>query len=425
MAHADYCIIGAGAAGLATLKTLREEGYSVDCFEKSDRVGGHWHDDYEALHLITPKGSSCFEGFPMPDHFPVYPSRNQVRDYMLSYADAFGLAEHITLNTAVDHVVPLGERGEAGWRVTLAGGETRDYKGVLVANGHLWDPAFPKAAKDYTGKSLHSCQYRNTDDIEGRVLVVGCGNSGCDLAVDAAQHRLEVSIAVRRGQVFQPKTVMGKPRSELEFLQNLPPELANMVSNMLFMASKGTAADYPGLPEPETYDLDKQPPVVNDLLLYWIQHGRIAVKPGIERIQGKTVHFTDSRAEDYDTILWATGFNNRLPFLDDDLLEWEEGAPLRTAATVLPTTVEQLYFVGLCAPRGPQWPVYCQQARLICEMLRLKDAGIDDLAARFAATDRPETRIDIVKREWLADLDQTWKRLGFLMPAKRARRAAA
>jgi len=416
MPKADYCIIGAGAAGLAALRTLLDEGFTVECFEKTERLGGHWHTDYEALHLITPRDSSAFEDFPMPSDYPLYPSRDQVRDYILAYASAFDLAPHIRLETAVDHIVPLGEHGEAGWRVTLSTGEACTYKGVLVANGHLWEPALPDVAVDFTGQSLHSCQYRNTDDIEGRVLVVGKGNSGCDLAVDAAQHRLDVGIVVRRGQVFQPKTILGKPRSELPFLQNLPPELQNAAANILFMAARGTTTDYPGLPAPETYDLDQQPPVINDQMLHWIHHGRIEVLPAIEWIEGRTVHFTGGRAEDYDTILWATGFNTRLPFLDDDLLEWHKGVPLRTAATVLPTTLEQLYFVGLCAPRGPQWPVYCQQARLIAGMLRTSETGMTNLAARFRAGASPEIRIDIVKREWLADLDRSWSILHALAP---------
>ena len=81
-------MIGAGAAGLGALQVLRDEGFSVDCFERSDRVGGHWHTDYECLHLITPRDSSGFDGFPMPAEYPLFPSRDQMRDYILGFAAA-------------------------------------------------------------------------------------------------------------------------------------------------------------------------------------------------------------------------------------------------------------------------------------------------------------------------------------------------
>lgn len=139
--QARYCVIGAGAAGLAALRTLQEQGITADCFEKSDRVGGHWHHDYDALHLITPKKSSGFDGFPMPEAWPVYPSRDQVREYIDSYADHFNLRQQIRFNSSVDRIEPLGNAGSDGWRVTV-NGKPHVYAGVLVANGHLWDCAF-------------------------------------------------------------------------------------------------------------------------------------------------------------------------------------------------------------------------------------------------------------------------------------------
>lgn len=410
----QYCIIGAGAAGLAALKTLTDAGFRVDCFEKSAHIGGHWNTDYDALHLITPKSSSCFDGFPMPEHYPVYPSRDQVRAYMNDYTDTFGLRERITFNMAVQRIEPLGEHGEAGWDVTLADGRRQRYAGVLVANGHLWDCKVPEVGKGFRGVSIHSGEYRNVQQIEGKVLVVGFGNSGCDLAVDAAQARLDTTIAIRRGQLFQPKTLFGLPRGELPLLGQLPPEQQNAIMNMLIMASVGTHRNYPGLPAPASYDLDAQPPVVNTLLLYWIQHGRIKVAPGIEHIAGKTVTFSDGSQADYDTIIWATGFNTRLPFLDESLLQWRDGVPLRSAAMTLPSNLEGLFYIGLGAPRGPQWPVYCEQARLVMRMLRLRAAGMTGLAAKFAQLQPLQSRIDIVKREWLANYKDTQSQLDVL-----------
>jgi len=409
-----YCIIGAGAAGLAALKEMRDDGFTVDCFEKSSRVGGHWNTDYDALHTITPRDSSGFDDFPMPKDYPLYPSRDQVSRYLNAYADHFRLREQIQFNTQVSSIVPLDKTGESGWQVHLSNGQIQEYTGVLVANGHLWDAKIPAIAKKFNGKSIHSGHYRNTSDIEGKVLVVGFGNSGCDLAVDAAQARLNTSISIHRGQLFQPKTLFGMPRTELSLLNNLAPEQQNALLNTLILASLGNHEQYPGLPAPETYDLERQPPVVNELLLYWIQHGRIKVRPGIQDINDKEVCFTDGSTEHFDTILWATGFNVCLPFLDNSLLQWENGTPLRTAGLVLPTTVESLYFIGLAAPRGPQWPTYNVQTKLVKKMLQLRENGITGLAKTFAKLQPADNRIDIVRRIWQENVELTKAQLNTL-----------
>ena len=102
-----YCVIGAGAAGISALEQLRLAGYEVDCLEKTGRVGGHWHTDYEALHLITSRDMTHFEGFPMPSHYPHFPSRDQVRQYIESYATACGHYEIIQFNTEVLSLEPV------------------------------------------------------------------------------------------------------------------------------------------------------------------------------------------------------------------------------------------------------------------------------------------------------------------------------
>jgi cation diffusion facilitator CzcD-associated flavoprotein CzcO len=143
MSTPRYCLVGAGAAGLAALKVLTEHGFAVDCFERTDRVGGHWHTDYESLHLITSRDLSGFAGLPMPADFPVYPSRDQMRAYIESFADAFDLRRRIILDTEVTRVEPDGDGGERGWWVTTSDGRRTRYDGVLVANGHLWKPGRP------------------------------------------------------------------------------------------------------------------------------------------------------------------------------------------------------------------------------------------------------------------------------------------
>jgi NAD(P)-dependent dehydrogenase (short-subunit alcohol dehydrogenase family) len=115
------------------------------------------------------------------------------------------------------------------------------------------------------------------------VLTVGAGNSGCDLAVDVANARLESTISIRRGQMFQPKAVFGRPRAEIGWLSKLPVRVNERIARALSDVVIGPARAYRCLPEPATRNLNELPPVVNNLLPYWIQHGRIDVAPPIAR----------------------------------------------------------------------------------------------------------------------------------------------
>lgn len=409
-----YCIIGAGPAGLAALKAMLDAGHDVDCFEQSDTIGGHWNHDYDALHLITSRQVTGFEGFPMPEHWPLFPHRDQMLEYFHLYADEFDLRRHITFNTPVDRVEPLptdGPVGSAGWSVTTADGVQREYDGVLVANGHLRDQKIPEVAGTFTGKQIHSGSYRNTGDIQGRrVLVIGSGNSGCDLAVDAAQAHFDTHIVIRRGHHFQPKTFFGKPRSELAWMQEFTFEEQDLLARLMMRVSVGEASDYPGMPIPDHRALADGPPVVNDLLLYWVQHGRIKVRPGIKRFDGTTVHFSDGTSDDFDTILWATGFHASLPFLDDELLVTQDGTPLRVGGAVVPLGLEKLYLVGMIGARGPQPPIYPIQADLAVRMIAIHEAspsGFVPIAGPLTQAQEHEWRIDILRPVWLAQVEQT------------------
>lgn len=410
-----YCIIGAGAAGLSATKLLLDEGHDVVCFESSDVPGGHWNTDYEALHLITSRDQTHFPDFPMPSDYPHFPSRQQVVNYIHSYADAFDLHRAITYNTSVLSVTPLptdpaDQVGSAGWSVVSSRGHEGEFDGVLVANGHLWDAKVPEISRHFTGRQLHTSQYNNVSDLEGnRVLVVGAGNSGCDMAVDVAQSRREVDIVIRKGIHFQPKMYFGIPRSQLPFLSDFTGEEQDLISRLLARVAIGENNAYPGLPMPESHDLAGGATTINDLLLYWIQHGRVKVRPGIERIDGKTVYFSDGSSKEYDSIIWATGFHTSLPFIEKDLLRWEEGAPVRYAGGILPEGVEKLFFVGLIAPRGPQIPVYGEQTQRILRMLELHEKNENlPLTSYFQRVQEPETRVDVIRHTWndnMADTD--------------------
>jgi hypothetical protein len=428
-----YCVIGAGAAGLSALDVLTQRGFDVDCYEKSDRVGGHWNHDYDALHLITSRNQTIFEDFPMPRDYPHFPRRDQIRDYIASFAKARGHDQRIMFNTEVLSVTPVetdGPLGSAGWNVTTSKGGGI-YDGVLIAPGHLWHPKIPSVSGTFAGKQIHSSTYKNVGDIGGtRVLVVGAGNSGCDLAVDVAQHRLEADVVVRHGAYFQPKMYFGRPRAELDFMAEFSPSEQDLIARLLARVSIGQNTDYPGLPVPEHRALADGPAVVNDLLLYWIHHGRVGViGQGIERFDGHTVHFSDGSSKDYDTILWATGFHSSLPFLDDALVPRRKGNPLRHGAGIIPQGLEKIYYIGMTAPRGPQIPVYGVQAKIVARMIAMhEDAGDGDagIAAYLGRLQGADDRIDIPRDIWndqIADTERLLEAFAATVPADPARLA--
>jgi hypothetical protein len=192
-------------------------------------------------------------------------------------------------------------------------------------------------------------------------------------------------------------------------------------ARLLARVSIGEWKDYPGMPQPKARTLAEGRVVVNELLLYWIQHGRIRVVPGIEALDGSTVRFVDGTARDYDTILWATGFHASLPFLDPSLVQRRNDVPLRFAAGIVPAGLEKLYYIGLAAPRGPQIPVYGIQAKLAIRMVQLHEAageGGAGVGSYLAALQQPDDRIDIVRVVWNEQLADTERLLDAFAAAR-------
>lgn len=420
-----YCVIGAGAAGMAALQALLRAGLDVDGFEAGERVGGHWHTDYDNLHLITPRDGSGFRGEPMPEDWPDFPRRAQMVEYLEGFADRHDLRRHITFGCRVERLVPVGPNARDGWDVELGDGTVRRYAGVLVANGHNSVPFVPSVPGRFDGDTLHSVQFSNAHETPGqRVLVVGSGNSGCDIASELAQTGHDVVMSIRHGHLFQPKSFFGKPRGTLKVMK-LPPRLLDPVLRGMIRMAVGRPEAY-GLPAPVGKSLNDQRPVVNSLVLHWIQHGRIQPKPGLERFDGDTVHFSDGTSVEVDTVVWATGFKAVLPFLPDDLIRRERDIPLRVAGCILPFEgPSRLYYVGLCAPRGPQLPVYSDQSEVIVEMLDLQERLERPLAEVFSERDAPEARIDIVRTYWNDQMDATRRHLARLSASAPPRRRPA
>ncbi len=370
--HKRVAVIGAGPSGIAALKALLAEGHDAVAFEQGERIGGNWvfrpgpsHSSVcETTHIISSKRWSAFEDFPMPDDYPDYPSHSQVLAYFERYVAHFDLAPRIALETRVDRAI---RSDHGGWTLQLSStGVVRGehFDAILVANGHHWDPFLPEVDGRFDGQVLHSHAFKRADPFRGlRVLVVGAGNSACDVAVELSRVAAHVGLSVRRGQHIVPKLLGGRPGDENNArLLWLPRGVRQWLLGRVLRLVQGRYSDY-GLPEPEVGVFEMHP-TVNSELLYFIRHGRIHPRAAIRSFDGASVVFADGAREAYDAVIFATGYNMRFPFLDPALVPWvgAHGVPLYRK--MIPAAVDNLYFIGLFQPLGCIWPLADYQSRI-------------------------------------------------------------
>ncbi|MBM7059232.1 NAD(P)-binding domain-containing protein [Pseudomonas sp. UL073] len=392
-----YAIIGAGPMGLCTARQLHKHGIPFVGFELHSDVGGLWDIDnphstmYESAHLISSKGTTEFSEFPMRADVAPYPHHSEMRRYFRDYAKQFGLYEHYQFNTRVVSV----ERLEQGWKLTSErAGEQREwhFDGVLIANGTLHTPNLPRLPGEFGGELLHSSEYCSPAVFEGkRVLVVGCGNSACDIAVDAVHRAASVDLSVRRGYYFLPKFILGKPTDTFGGAIKLPRPLKQKLDGLLVRALVGKPSQY-GLPDPD-YKLYESHPVMNSLVLHHLGHGDIKARRDIAKIDGKQVTFTDGEQAEYDLILMGTGYKLDYPFIDRAHLNWPQraGAP-QLYLNVFHPEYDDLFMMGMVEASGLGWQGRDEQAELVARYIRQLQSG-SDAAQRFKALKRERAGI--------------------------------
>ncbi|MEP0068169.1 FAD-dependent oxidoreductase [Pyruvatibacter sp.] len=351
-------VIGAGAAGLSAARALRTLGIPVTVFEKHSDVGGIWDVNnpgspmYRSAHFISSKTMSGHKGFPMPDHYPDYPSNGQILDYIRSFADANSLRDDITFNTMVNNV----EQHDNGWLVTTTGPEgtkTGGYRWLICASGTTWTPNRPTlpGEENFTGEIHHANQYSDAEVLKGkRVLIIGAGNSAVDIACDAAFAADEAHISFRRGYHFVPKHIFGKPADVFGEGSNwMPMKLQQYTFGKLLNLLNGDLSRL-GLPKPDHKPLESHP-IMNSQLLHYLNHGDVNGHGPIERLEGNRVHFKKGEKIEVDLIILATGYNWSLPYLPDGLLEWENGRP-KTFAKIFTPQHKNLFLSGFLEVNG-------------------------------------------------------------------------
>lgn len=379
MANPDAIIIGAGPAGLACAATMRGAGLNITVFEKADNVGSVWRRHYERLHLHTDRNHSGLPGMAMPKSYPLYPSREQVVAYLEAYAARFDI------KPAFGNEVVRLRRDGAQWCAETASGAV-SAPVAIVATGMASAPYRPSwpAMDSYRGITVHSSEYRNPAPyLNKRVLVVGFGNSGGEIALDLAEAGVDVALAVRGPVQLLPRDLLGLPIVTWAILyQHLPARLVDLINAPILRLALGSFEKL-GLRRAAKGPLqmikeDGRIPLIDVGTLGKIRDGSIKVRGGIDRLTSGGVVFDDGRSEDFDAIVLATGFRPDLRRLipDVDGVFDAHGTPRVTGQA---TDAPGLYFCGqIVAPTG-------QFREIALEAERLAKGVSQYLAARSDA----------------------------------------
>ncbi|MER6133877.1 NAD(P)/FAD-dependent oxidoreductase [Streptomyces sp. NPDC001815] len=388
----DTCVIGAGPAGLAVARALAERELPYTHIERHTGPGGLWDIDnpgspmYESAHFISSRTLSGFGGYPMPDHFADYPPHRQILSYLTSFAEAYGLRDRIEFGTEVRSV----EKNQDGtWTVTRADGRASVHGQVVVCTGSQWHPNIPDLPGDFTGEIRHTVTYRGSDELRGkRVLVVGAGNSGLDIACDAARSADHAAISMRRGYWFIPKHLFGRPVDTIaDGGPHLPMWLQQKVFGGLLRLVNGDPRRL-GLQKPD-HKLFETHPAINSMLIHHLQHGDVTAKPAIARTEGRTVHFADGTRDDFDLILLATGYLHRVPAAQKYFGD-EQHPDLYLSA--FSREHDGLFGVGFVETNSGAYQLFDSQAQLIASFVQDTQDGrpTADRFARMIRSDRPD-----------------------------------
>lgn len=374
-----YAVIGAGPMGLATARNLKKYNIPFTGFEMHRDVGGLWDINsptstmYESAHLISSKKMTEFSEFPMAEDVAIYPHHRQMAQYFRDYAEHFDLYRHYEFATEVVSVERSGDR----WQVTTrkdGNTQVREFDGVLIANGTLHEPNRISLPGEFSGELMHAAQYKSADIFRNkRVLIIGCGNSGADIAVDAVHQAASVDMSVRRGYYFLPKFLLGKPVDTLGGKLKLPRGLKQRLDALLIRTVMGKPSDY-GLPDPD-YRMYESHPVINSLVLHHLGHGDIKPRPDIKSVAGNTVTFTDGSQADYDLILTATGYKLHYPFIDRKYLNWSSGDAPALYLNAMHPDFDNLFVMGMVEATGLGWEGRNEQAEMVALYIRQLEDG--------------------------------------------------
>uniref|UniRef100_A0A8C2ZH14 Flavin-containing monooxygenase n=1 Tax=Cyclopterus lumpus TaxID=8103 RepID=A0A8C2ZH14_CYCLU len=389
-------VIGAGPSGLASMKACLDEGMLPTCFESSDDMGGLWRfkevsepnraSIYRSLTINISKEMMCYSDFPIPADYPNYMHHSKILTYFRMYAEHFKLLQHIRFKTSVKNIKQRPDFSHSGeWEVVTESidgqQESHVFDAVICCSGHYTYPHLP--LKDFTGietfegKYFHSWDYKGPEDMSGkRVVVIGIGNSGSDIAVESSRVAEQVYMSTRRGTwIIRQVSDNGLPvdmQYNTRFVHILFQLLPIKVINWIGENKVNAMYDHSMYGLKPKHRLFSQIPVINDDLPFKILSGSVILKPNVKEIRGSTVVFDDgSTVEKVDTIVFSTGYNYDFPYMPSSAV-YKSGHRVGLYKHVFPPKMEHptLAVVGFIHALGAIMPQAEIQSRWVARVFK-------------------------------------------------------
>jgi cation diffusion facilitator CzcD-associated flavoprotein CzcO len=346
MPEASVIVVGGGAAGLSAAGALKQRGIDVVVLEQDPQIGGTWARRYDRLRLHTVRSFSGLANFGIPRRYPKYLSRDQFVAYLREYATHFGL--NIVNNATVSFVSCDAPR--LLWSARTRDGRSWSARAVVIATGQYRQPIDPHwpGTSEFRGRLSHSVGYSNPKPFVGkRVLVVGSGNSGAEIATDIAENGGKfVAISIRTPPMIVPRDPFGMPVQRTSIILSLlSPAIADRIGRLTARITIGDLSRFK-IPRPAWGPYSaKRIPLIDVGFVSAVKRGLVHVRPALERLTATGAVYTDGVEEPFDAIIAAIGFHSGLESLiDGDGVLNELGEPIAPSGE--PTSRPGLYFIG-------------------------------------------------------------------------------
>lgn len=335
-------IVGAGPAGLAAARELKRRGFTPRILERGDAPAWSWRNFYDSLVLHTGRHMSVLPGMRYPRGTPLFPSRNDFVDYLERYVEQFGL--RVETGTSVLRAHPPSDDG--AWRLETNRGDI-EADALVFATGVVANPIVPDipGRETFAGRVLHSLEYRNPEPFRGRrVLVVGVGNSGGEIASELARAGVDVCVSVRSGADIVPLTIGGIP---IQYVATVLWKLPTAVRERIIARVRRRTEKRrgPSRIPPLGWTRPDRIPLIGFHLDDEVRAGRVRLLPAIASITPAGARFDDGSEHPFDDVILATGFRPALQPLEGVVRTDERGFAIRSDRV---TSADQprLFFVG-------------------------------------------------------------------------------